>query len=216
VAVKFASMSPTGYLRQMLAAGFTAGFMVVPSPSVGQPENRSGDLPTLILVRHADKAAQPADDPPLTQAGAKRAQDLAATLRNAGVTAIITTQLRRTRETAQPLATALGLVPHVVKVGELALVPNPAADAQFPPEVVRARAEYIKLLEPAVRRLSGVVLVVGHDWSVTGLIASLGGPQLPNICASVYDNLFILTSAKGKANLIQARYGAPTPDADCK
>jgi hypothetical protein len=126
-----------------------------------------------------------------------------------------TTQLRRTRETAQPLATALGLVSEVLNVGESALVANPPPGAQFPSEVAQARAEYIKILEPAVRRLSGVALVVGHDWSVPGLIASLGGPQLPNICSSVYDKLFVLTSAKGKASLIQAHYGEPTPD-DCK
>ena len=201
--------------RAVLAVALTATVFVISPFRSAQPAN-ADELPVLVLVRHADKAAQPADDPPLTAAGAKRAQDLAATLRTAGVTAIITTQLRRTRETAQPLATALGIVPEVVNVGELALVPNPPADAQFPPEVVKARAEYIKALEPAVRRRSGVVLVVGHDWSVPGLIASLGGPQLPNICGSVYDNLFVLTSAKGKANLIHARYGARTPDTDCK
>jgi hypothetical protein len=32
----------------------------------------------------------------------------------------------------------------------------------------------------------------------------------------LYDNLFVLTSTKGKADLIQARYGAPTPGTDCK
>jgi phosphohistidine phosphatase SixA len=207
----------TAYMRQALAVALMAtAFGYLPFPSVAQSPNRAGELPVLVLVRHADKAAEPKDDPPLTAAGAKRAQDLAAALRNAGVTAIITTQLRRTRETAQPLATALGLVPEVVNVGERALVSNPAADGRLPPEVVRERAEYIKVLEPAVRRLSGVVLVVGHDWSVPGLIASLGGPQLPNICVSVYDNLFVLTSTKGTTNLIQTRYGAPTPDTDCK
>lgn len=204
-------------LRPALAVALTAiAFAVAPFPSGAQPANRAHAFPVLVLVRYADKAAQPADDPPLTAAGAKRAQDLAATLPNAGVTAIITTQLRRTRDTAQPLATALGLVPKVVGVGERALVSNPAAGAQLTPEVLQERAAYIKELEPAVRRLSGVVLVVGHDWSVPGLIAALGGPQLPNICASVYDNLFVLTSAKAKANLIQARYGAPTPGTDCK
>jgi phosphohistidine phosphatase SixA len=204
-------------LRQVLAVALMAtAFAIFPFPSGAQSPNRAGELPVLVLVRHADKAAQPADDPPLTAAGAKRAQDLAASLRDAGVTAIITTQLRRTRETAQPLAAALRLVPEVVNVRERALVSNPTADARLPAEVVRERAEYIKILEPAVRRLSGVVLVVGHDWSVPGLIASLGGPELPNICASVYDNLFVLTSAKGRTNLIQARYGAPTPDTECK
>jgi phosphohistidine phosphatase SixA len=191
-------------------------FCIASFPCMAQPDKSAGKLAVLVLVRHADKAAQPADDPPLTAAGTKRAQDLAVTLRNAGVTAIITTQLRRTRDTAQPLATALGLAPQVVKVGERALVSNPAVGEQFPPDVVKARGDYIKLLKPAVQRLSGVVLVIGHDWSVPGLIAAFGGPQLPNICASVYDNLFVLTSADGKANLIQARYGAPTPDAECK
>lgn len=193
-----------------------ASLALAPSRSFAQPADHSGELPTLILVRHADKAAQPADDPLLTAAGAKRAEDLAAVLRAAGVTAIITTQLQRTRMTAQPLATALGIVPEIVHVGERALVSNPAADGHFPPEVIAARAEYVAKLEQAVRRHSGVVLVVGHDWSGPGLIAALGGPQLPNICSSVYDNLFILTPVQGSMNFIRARYGASTPDADCK
>ena len=206
-----------GYRRLVLAVALmTSAFVLLPFSSVAQSPNRVGELPVLVLVRHADKAAQPADDPPLTADGAKRAQDLAATLRNAGVTAIITTQLRRTRATAQPLATALGLTPEVLKVSERALVANPAPGAQFPPEVLKERAEYVKVLEAAVRHLSGVVLVVGHDWSVPGLIAALGGPQFPNICSSVYDNLFVLISTKGKTDLIQARYGAPTPGTDCK
>jgi phosphohistidine phosphatase SixA len=202
------------YAGGLVAAAIT--LLAWPFESGAQSSDRPGDLPVLVLVRHADKAAQPVDDPPLTPAGAKRAQDLAVTLRHAGVTAIITTQVRRTRETARPLATALGVTPDVLKVGESALVANPAPGQQFPAEVITARTEYIKQLEAAVRRLSGVALVVGHDWSVPGLIASLGGPELPNICSSVYDNLFVLTYAQGKAHLVQARYGAPTPDTDCK
>src|SRR5947209_13815084 len=124
--------------------------IIAPFPSVAQPANPAGEFPTVVLVRHADTASLP--DRPLSAAGLKRAQDLATALRNAGVTAIITTQLRRTRETAQPLATALGLVPQGVNVGESALVANPPPGAQFPPEVVQARAEYIKVLEPTVRR----------------------------------------------------------------
>ncbi|MFB9267219.1 histidine phosphatase family protein [Bradyrhizobium erythrophlei] len=201
--------------RSVLAVALAAIFIHLPFQPFVQPAS-ADELPVIILVRHADKAAQPADDPPLTEAGAKRAQDLAAALRTAGVASIITTQLRRTRETAQPLAKALGIAPEVINVGQRALVANPTADALFPPEVIKERAEYIKTLELAVRHRSGVVLVVGHDWSVPGLIASLGGPQLPNICSSVYDNLFVLTSARGNVNLVRARYGAPTPEVDCK
>lgn len=176
----------------------------------------ANSFPTIILVRHADKASKPADDPPLTVEGEKRAQDLAATLRDAGVTAIITTQLHRTRDTAGPLAKALGITPEVIKVGERALVANPAPGMQFAPEVVEERAKYVATLESTLRQRSGVILVVGHDWSVPGLIASLGGPQLSNICSSVYDNLFILTAQDGKAKLIHARYGAATPETGCK
>jgi len=186
-----------GAVAISVAMSFVAG---LPLPSKAQTSARKDDPPVIILVRHGDKAAKPADDPPLTAAGQKRAEDLAATLRNAGVTAIITTQVRRTRETAQPLAAALGLTPQIIKVGERALVPNPIAGMQFPPEVVNERAAYVKTLVTTVRNMRGVVLVVGHDWSVPGLIAALGGPQFDNICSSVYDNLF----------------GAATPDADCK
>jgi phosphohistidine phosphatase SixA len=207
-----------GWGRQALAIVLMAiAFLVLPFPSVAQSPNRGAELPVLILVRHADKAAEPQDDPPLTAAGEKRAQDLAAALRNAGVTAIITTQLRRTRETALPLATTLGLKPEVIIVAKGALVSDPAAHPELVQEAKAQRRAYIKELDAVVRRFfGGTVLVVGHDWSVPGLIASLGGPQLPNICASVYDSLFVLTSAGKKTNLIRARYGAPTPDTDCK
>jgi broad specificity phosphatase PhoE len=208
----------TGWGRQALPIVLMAiAFLVLPFPSVAQSPNRGGEFPVLILVRHADKAAEPQDDPPLTAAGEKRAQDLAATLRNAGVTAIITTQLRRTRETAQPLATTLGLKPEVITVAKGALVSDPAAHPELVQEATAQRRAYIKELDAVVRRFSGgTVLVVGHDWSVPGLIASLGGPQLPDICGSVYDNLFVLTFAGGKTNLIQVHYGAPTPGTNCK
>ena len=78
------------YLCRVLSAALTAiAFMVV--PSVGQSANQTGELPIVVLVRHADKAAQPVDDPPLTEAGAKRAQDLAdmAQHRVAGIVAVI-------------------------------------------------------------------------------------------------------------------------------
>ena len=68
----------------------------------------------VVLVRHADKANEPADDPPLTPAGKRRAQDLASALRNAGLTAIITTQFLRSRQTALPLATENQIRPEII------------------------------------------------------------------------------------------------------
>ena len=172
-----------------------------PSLARAQAPERPGTVSLVLLVRHAEKAAEPASDPPLTAAGLMRAQALAAALRDAGVTAVITTQLRRTRETAQPLAMARGLMPEVV----------PISRGAIPAHVEAAVA--------AVRRhAGGVVLVVGHNNSVPAIIAALGGPRLPEICESVYANLFILQLGGGEARLVRAHYGLadPDPGPDCK
>ena len=176
-------------------------FIAQPSLARAQAPDRPGTASLVLLVRHAEKAAEPASDPPLTVAGVARAQALAAALRDAGVTAVITTQLRRTRETAQPLAVARGLTPEVV----------PISRATIPAHVEAAAA--------AVRRHSGgVVLVVGHNNSVPAIITALGGPRLPEICELTYGDLFILQLSGREARLVQAHYGLPAPDAgpDCK
>src|SRR5207237_6364815 len=82
---------------------------------------RAADAPSqraaptvVILVRHAEKAAQPAADPALTEIGERRAASLVQIAREAGVAAVVTTQFARTRLTGQPAARALGLEPIVV------------------------------------------------------------------------------------------------------
>jgi len=190
-------------LRNTLVTTLLALTCLVAQPSFAcaQGPDRPGPASLVLLVRHAEKAAEPASDPPLTAAGVARAQALAATLRDAGVTAVITTQLRRTRETAQPLAMARGLLPEVV----------PISRATLPTHVEAAVA--------AVRRhAGGVVLVVGHNNSVPALIAALGGPRLPEICESTYGDLFILQLAGRETRLVRARYGVADPDTgpDCK
>ena len=74
---------------------------VVPAALAGQ-----GAGITVYLVRHAEKGTTPAADPPLTATGEARAAALVAVLRDAGVTAAITTDLVRTRATAQPIRTS--------------------------------------------------------------------------------------------------------------
>ena len=147
---------------------------------------------TVILVRHAEKAAAPTDDPALTEAGQARAQALMAIARDAGVTAIVTTQFARTRETARPTAEALQITPDVVRAG----------GAQHAQEVARA----------VMAHAGGVVLVVGHSNTVPAIIAALGAPQPPPICDSSYDDIYLLTvRASGPAHVIHARYGEASP-----
>src|ERR1017187_9927028 len=66
---------------------------------------------TVILVRHAEKAAAPADNPPLTTEGRQRAEGLATMLSASGVTSIYVTDYLRTQQTAEPLASLLHLTP---------------------------------------------------------------------------------------------------------
>jgi broad specificity phosphatase PhoE len=148
--------------------------------------------PVIVLVRHAEKGPGPDKDPPLTPAGAQRAQDLRVALRNAGVTAIITTQYRRTKETAQPLADAQGIKPR-----EISVDPDDLASH------VDAVTAFVR------RQMAGVLLIVGHDNTVPALIGALGGPQLPDLCASSFGHLFVLFLISGK--LVQTHYGAADP-----
>ena len=176
----------------MRAFAFLA-LAVLPAVAAAQPS-------AVILVRHAERATAPANDPVLTDAGAARAQALKAALAHAGVTAIVTTHFQRTQLTAKPLADSLGLTPIVMRVGG----PLQA---------------HLDSIAAAVRRqpAGSVVLVVGHSNTVPGIVAALGGPKLPDLCDTQYASLFVLTSSAPNAppRLIRSTYGAPDPaDAD--
>ena len=145
----------------------------------------------VVLVRHAEKGDTPPDDPPLTEAGRARAQALVAALKDAGVTAIVTSDARRTRETARPLAEALGIAPVAVAAGAAGLEAHIAAVAA---EVRRHRGE--------------VVLVVGHSDTIPAIIRALGGDRLPRIRGVEFDDLFVLLPGADGGRLVRSRYGA--------
>ena len=121
-------------------------------------QNAPAGSTTIIVVRHAEKAAEPAADPPLTAAGAARAEVLAGLVRDAGVRAVVSTQFLRTRNTATPAAATLGL-------------PVEILDARL---TARATADSIL----ATHR-SQTVLVVGHSNTVRRLSKHLAyrGPR---------------------------------------
>ena len=68
---------------------------------------------TVFLVRHAEKASTAADAP-LSPEGEKRAECLAATLKDAGIKQIYVTDVTRTQQTAAPLAKALKIKPTIL------------------------------------------------------------------------------------------------------
>jgi len=147
----------------------------------------------VVLVRHAEKAAAPEPDVALSEAGRTRAEALAATLAGLRPDAIVVTQYRRSRETAEPLARALKLTPIVVQTGgDVAAHARRAADA--------------------VRAAGDVVVVVGHSNTVPAIIAALGGPSLDEICETEYAHLFTVVRLAGEPpRLIQSLYGAADP-----
>ena len=148
---------------------------------------------TIFVVRHAENAAATAappaarammaDDPPLSAAGQARAAKLAALLVSADVKYIFTTEYRRARETAAPLAAKRKLQP----VMSAAKDPDPLIER--------------------VRQVKGDVLIVGHSNTVPDLLKKLGVKQPVTIRDDEYDNLFIVVRpVTGAPTLIRLRY----------
>jgi phosphohistidine phosphatase SixA len=184
-------------MRTLLLAAAT---FLVTGPVSDRPIFRQPSAaPTVVLlVRHAEKAAEPAQDPPLTESGQARAQALMSVARDAGVTAIITTQYERTRSTAAPAATELKVTPEVVAAGPL--------------------PQHAKAVADRVRKHAGrAVLVVGHSNTIPAIVGALGAPQPREICDSEYDALFVVVLGDtGPPRLVRSRFGAPSPsDASC-
>lgn len=122
------------------------------------------------VVRHAEKAAVPADNPGLTAAGQQRAIALCDSLRNKNVQRIFVSQYLRTQQTAQPSANLLQLTPIQYNAGE------PVAN-----------------LVAQLRAASGPnVLVVGHSNTVPEIIQQLTGTAVGSIPENDFDNFFII------------------------
>jgi broad specificity phosphatase PhoE len=157
-------------------------------------------LRAVILVRHGEKAHAPKENPPLSPAGESRAQALLGTLRDAGVTTIITTDQQRTRMTAAPLLAALHLQEQIVPRTE-----KPEDDAEA--------------IAAMVRKAGGTVLVVSHQLTIPPIIGALGGPAVPTMCDVEFSNLYILIPAttSRELRLIRSDFGVPDPPhaADC-
>ncbi len=143
---------------------------------------------TVFVVRHAERAdaaaggpAMLATDPELSDAGRARAQSLASALKDAGITAIIVTEFKRTQQTAEPLAKALGIQPTVVTAKD------PAGVAE------------------KVKASTGNALVVGHSNTVSDVITRLGVETPVTLTDAEYDNLFVVVRGE-KSTLVRIHY----------
>lgn len=144
-------------------------------------------LTTVILVRHGDRTGEELND-----LGLARAQELKRVLSTSNITTIYASTVNRTQQTAQPLATQLGLQLHIYNPNNL-------------------QAELVDDIK--LHHRGEVILVVGHSDTVSPTIGLLGvSPAPPLIPGNEFDNLYVVTfGRKVVSKLVQMKYGAPTP-----
>ncbi len=134
----------------------------------------SASTTTIIVMRDAEKATLPAEDPSLSMAGEGRAQELAHVLGQAPseyrIQGIFVSEFRRTQETVRPLANRLGVPVIVVPAADTALVAE------------RARDEY----------RGGHVLIVGHSNTVPAIVEKLSGQKIPAMAESEYGIVYLV------------------------
>jgi broad specificity phosphatase PhoE len=183
-------------LGRHLAVQAFAAFALAASAIVAHAQ---GGLRAVIIVRHAEKATTPRENPPLSPAGEARAQALLAALRDEGLITVITTEQQRTRATAAPLVSALHLQHRIVPTSA-----NPR--------------DHAAAVAAAVREAGGTVLVVDHQLTIPLIVAALGGPPVRTVCDVEFSNLYVLVPRDSTGlGLIRGHYGAPDPphDTDC-
>ena len=141
---------------------------------------------TFVIVRHAEKGTDDAKDPSLSEAGRKRAQNLAGLLSRTPLAAAYATGYKRTQQTAQPTADA-----HAI--------PVTTYDAQLLAATlaVRLRAAHAH----------GTVLVVGHSNTVPDLVAALSGTTIEAIRDDQFDRIYrVIIGPDDKSTLAQDTY----------
>ena len=124
--------------------------------------------PIVVIVRHAEKATNGGNDPDLSSAGQARANQLARILKDSGITAIFTSEFKRTQETAAPTATLIHVTPTVVAAKDIAA------------------------LVARLHQLNGNALVVGHDDTIPKIVKALGIDSSIGIPGTDYSELLIV------------------------
>ena len=161
-------------------ASFACARQGPPAPSTAAP------LTTVFIVRHAEKATDPPDNPPLTPAGEVRAATLAKMLANANVTAVYASQFVRAQKTVEPFAAQHGLSVTVVNADDLDGL------------VHRILSE----------NAGQTVLVAGHTNTIPQIIQARGGDPIAPIQDGDYNNMYVVTiPASGKPKVVQLEFG---------
>ena len=124
---------------------------------------------TLYLVRHAEKQSIGSRDPALTEIGKNRSEQLAVWFQDKGIMEIWSSDYKRTRDTAKPLVTGLGL--------ELSIY-----DPRNLPGLVKK-----------LRHQQQTALIVGHSNTTPELTRLLCDCFIADMDESGYDRLIVVS-----------------------
>jgi broad specificity phosphatase PhoE len=151
-----------------------------------ESENESsGDSTTFILVRHAEKTSY-SDDPGLTEDGVKRALKLQEMLEMANVSAIYSTNYKRTKATVQAVSEMMDV-----------------------PVTIYEPVPDIDVTEQWIRNHRGeTVLISGHSNTIPGIANQLLGRTHfdDDFDESDYGNFLIITAAGNERSLLHLRF----------
>jgi broad specificity phosphatase PhoE len=145
-----------------------------------------GETTSVIVLRHAEKALSVDEDPVLSEAGQRRALQLATMLCSQKIDAIYVSDTRRSQLTAAPLAARLGV-----------------------PVTLRSGKDVDGLLaDIGERYVGGRVVVVGHSNTVPVIIDKLTrGTTVVSVADEEYDALFVVTVTRfGPPAVVTLRY----------
>ncbi|MFT4646313.1 MAG: broad specificity phosphatase PhoE [Planctomycetota bacterium] len=158
----------------------TLGFLPVVSAQ------ESNDIYTIYLVRHAEKDFSSNDyfDPPLTQCGEKRADYLSRFLRDVDLDIIYSTDFVRTKNTAQPTATAKGLEINLYDSQDLVELSKTLIDSKKD------------------------ILVVGHSFTTGALAGLLVGEEIGAFGLDIYNRVYqvVIYKDNGRLHLLHSSF----------
>jgi broad specificity phosphatase PhoE len=135
------------------------------------PLTATAEVTMIYLTRHGEKASE-TGDPALTAEGNVRAQNIAAVLKKAKIAQIFSTNYLRTKQTAQPLSTALSVAVQTY---------DPRQQAAFAKQVLA---------------LKGNTMIVGHSNTIPDMVRQLGGDPGSDIPETEFNRLYVLAIEK--------------------
>ena len=192
--------------RQFLAATAALPLTSLPALAGGQEPAAAPRLKaTVILVRHTEKAKNDPRDPDLSEAGRERAEAFARMFEAAGVTGLVHSEYKRTRDTLAPLAREREITSETIPARDMdGLIARLAGAKETDVIAVAGHSNTI----PAIAARLGVTL---RDLTETSMNTRVPEGHLPH---DAYDRVHVLTPGPKGPRALELRYGEPTPAAE--